>query len=303
VLFVNGFHRSGTTVIASAATDALGGVTTTVGLLARHLPTLDTFLAVHADGMADRGADRLRITARTAEEYGFLLGHRTGTKSLYGSPAGVSVLREHVAELAALTPGRAIVLKNPWELGHEAQLLADFPNARIIILRRRLADVERSVGKALIRASGSAYSWAVEAGNPDYRRLQRQLASGWRRRLLLRALRIAIRIQAYRLSDTVQDLPLDRIAYLSYDEFRADPRAAAAWARHLIDPEALADAFTSHAFAERGTAERSTPIQRVLDRRWRQAWTRMRLAQVSAGILDQPSPHEQQAPSAVERYG
>jgi hypothetical protein len=44
LLFVNGFHRSGTTVLTSAVTEATGGVTTTVGVLARHIPALAGFL-------------------------------------------------------------------------------------------------------------------------------------------------------------------------------------------------------------------------------------------------------------------
>jgi hypothetical protein len=38
VIFVNGFNRSGTTLVTAAVTEATGGTTLTVGHLARHLP-------------------------------------------------------------------------------------------------------------------------------------------------------------------------------------------------------------------------------------------------------------------------
>jgi hypothetical protein len=295
LLFVNGFHRSGTTVMTSAVTDAIGGTTTTVGVLGRSIPTLGAFLDTHVEGTVDRGADHLHITAQTAEEYGFLLAHRTGTKALYGHPDGLALLREHVAELAADAPGRAIVLKNPWEVGHEAKLLTDFPTARIIILRRRIADIERSMGKALVRASSSAYSRALESDSDQFRRLEKQLASRWRRRLLLRGLRLTVRGQAYRLCTSVRSLAPDRVAFLSYDELRADAANGAAWAAHVIDPDALAEAFSRHAFTERGTHVASTPMQRALDRRWRRTWREMRAIQVETGLLRPPREHRRSA--------
>jgi Sulfotransferase family len=285
LLFINGFHRSGTTVMTSAVTGAVGGVTTTVGVLARHIPTLDAFLETLSAGSVDRGADRLQVTPQTAEEYGFLLQHHTGKQALYGHPDGLQLLREHLAELAAEAPQATVVLKNPWEVGHEAQMLDDFPDARIIILRRRLADIERSVDKALLRASSSAYSRALEGNSEHYHRLQRLLASRWKRPVLLWVLRLVTRRRAWRLADSVRELPLDRVAFLSYDELRADPNAGAAWAAHLLDPQALAEAFTKHAFAERDAPAPSSTVHRALDRRWKRAWDEMRAAQVRAGIV------------------
>jgi Sulfotransferase family len=285
VLFINGFHRSGTTVTTSAVTEAVDGVTTTVGVLARHIPTLDAFLKTAPAAAADRGADRLRITPQTAEEYGFLLHHRTGKAALYGNPDGVPLLREHVAELAAGAPNHTIVLKNPWELGHEARMLADFPNARIILLRRRLADIERSVTSAMLRASASAYTRAVDGNSDGHDRMQAHLASRWRRPLVLGALRLSLRLRAYRLARSVRELPPDRVAFLSYDELRADPERGAAWAQHLLDPAAFAQAFTKHAFAEPGARAPSSAIQRVLDTRWRRAWEEMHTMQVHSGIV------------------
>lgn len=300
LLFINGFHRSGTTVMTSAVTEAVDGVTTTVGGLAAHIPPLHSFLAQTAMG-ADRGADRLPVTPQTTEEYGFLLQQRTGSQALYRRPAGVSVLRSHIAELQAQAPGQIVVLKNPWDTGHEAQLLADFPDAAIIMVRRRLADMERSVRKALVRSSTSAYSRALNGDTGSYRRFQRRLASRWRRRLLLRVLELAGRRRVWRLAAGVRDLPPERVAFLSYDEMRADPRTGAAWAAHLVDPQALANAFAAQAFADAGTRAPSSVVHRALDRRWRAAWRDARARQTQAGIVRPPSPARRAQDNGVRR--
>jgi len=286
LLFVNGFHRSGTTVTASAVTQAVGGVTTTVGALARHIPTLEAFLKT--GGPSDRGADRLEVTADTTEEYGFLLHHRAGARALYGNPKGVPLLSEHVAELASCAPHATVVLKNPWDLGREAQMLADFPDARIIILRRRVADVERSVGEALVRTSLSPYATALEGGDEGHERFHGHIESRWKRTLLLLGYRLALRRRVWRLAGSVRRLPADRIAVLSYDELRADPEAGAAWAAHIVEPHALAQAFAALAFEERIEPASSSLVHRALDRRWRRAWERVRAEQVRTRVLAPP---------------
>jgi sulfotransferase family protein len=288
LLFVNGFHRSGTTVVASAVTEAVGGVTTTVGVLARHMPAVAALLADDASAGTDRGVDRLAVTPETAEEYGFLLNHDLGTRALFAHARGVPLLRAHVAELAAGAPAATVVLKNPWDVGHEADMLAAFPDAGIILLRRRLADIERSVGQALLRTSSSAYARALEPDDEGHARYQAQIQSPWRRRILVQAYRSALRRRVYRLTRSVRTLPLHRIALVSYDELRTDPEAAARWAGHLVDPEALARAFRRHAFAEQSVHAGSCAAQRALDRSWKGAWDDMRREQIFAGIVAPP---------------
>jgi len=293
VLFINGFHRSGTTVMTSAVTEAVGGVTTTVAHLARHIPTLERFLealgAGELDQGVDRGVDRLTVTANTAEEYGFLLFHRTGKHGLYAHPDGVGLLRGHIAELAAESPAATIVLKNPWEMGREERMLADFPNSTVIILRRRIADIERSMERALLRAGSSdAYPRALGGDGEGNHRLAGILASRWQRAALLGVLRVILRRRAWRLARSVRKLPLERVALLSYDELRTDPQAGTAWAGHLLDSRELADAFTRHAFAERSAPAVGGLVHRAIDRRWARAWDDVRAAQVRAGIVPAP---------------
>jgi hypothetical protein len=178
-----------------------------------------------------------------------------------------------------------VVLKNPWDLGHEAQILEDFPDAVIVILRRRLADIEASVANALVRARTSDYATALEADEVGHRRYQRQFASRWRRPVQLLVYRLVLYRKVNRLASSVGRLPLDRVALLSYDELRANPDAGAAWAAHLLDPQALARAFTGHVFADRGVHTSASALQRALDARWRRSWANARQAQVRAGII------------------
>ena len=285
VVFVGGFHRSGTTVLAAALTEAVGGVTTTVGALARHIPALAQYLA---RGGGDRGVDRLPVTAATPEEYGFLLRQRTGVYALYAHPDAVGVLREHVAELRADAPGAPVVLKNPHETAEERRLLADFPDARLLLVRRPLADIEASADRARWRTveAGPAYSRALRDGDAaDHAALTAKLTSPRRYALLRLMTRAWLCVQAFRLARSAAGLPPERVAFLDHDELRADPRAGAAWAAHLVDAEALAKAYATHVFEERSRPARGGPVVRWVDRRWARAWQQARTAQRAAGII------------------
>ncbi|MGI5519983.1 sulfotransferase [Micromonospora sp. CA-259024] len=290
VLFINGLHRSGTTLTAAAVTEATGGVTTTAGYLAQHIPSLADFLAAAPASGATRGVDRLAVTPDTAEEYGFLLRRFTGHNSLYADPAGVGVLRQAIRELGA--PGTTVVLKNPFDLGHEKRLLTDFPQARILLIRRRLGDVQGSTRQALARIlrTPSGYTQALGADGIRPGRLARILSPGPVGRLLRALINGWMYVRVLRLIRGVRGLPPDRIALVCYDELRADATAGAAWAAHLLDREALADAFTRRAFAQRGPAYSGSRLARWLDRRWERAWAAARDAQIRAGVLPVPPP-------------
>src|SRR3954452_2744876 len=155
VLFVSGFHRSGTTLVATAATEATAGATVTVGRLAGRIPRLATFLGDTHDAPSDRSVDRLPVTAATPEEYGWLLAHETGRNSLRGGPGAAAVLRDVIAEIAADGDPPVVVLKNPWDTGLERRLLREFPGARVLLVRRRIAAVEDSSARALRRIGTS----------------------------------------------------------------------------------------------------------------------------------------------------
>jgi hypothetical protein len=287
VLFVSGFNRSGTTLVTSAVARAAQARTLTVGDLARHMPSVERFLAT-AGQAADRGVDRLAVTARTPEEYGWLLNAVTGDFSFGPEAERSGVLRSLVDELA--DDGHStVVLKNPWDTGRERLLLDHFPDSRILLVRRDLSAIEDSQRRAWDRmAESNRYTRALFV---DTRSRARFLASVLdpqaRQRMVLEASQ-RMRRTAVRLAREVSKLPLDRVAFLSYDELRADPSAGAAWAAHVVDPDALAEAVASETFPEYNRAAPRDVPGRAIDWYWARAWRRIRNRQARAGIVAAP---------------
>jgi hypothetical protein len=289
VLFVNGFHRSGTTLATTAATVAAGGVTLTVGHLARRIPSLDRFLGAPHEVPPDRGVDRLPVTESTAEEYGWLLYHATGRRYFRNEDAGI--LRDVVSELAAESGASVVVLKNPWDTGRERLLLDQLPTARVLLVRRAVADIEDSSRRALLRfLESDGYLRALMADDAGVRKLLAALANPWQRRLMLFAARWSLRIGAIRLARSAVRLPPDRVAYVCYEELRDDPATAAGWAAHLLDPAAFARAYTELVFPDCGPARRGGWTTRAIDAYWARAWRRARAAQVRRRVADDPVP-------------
>lgn len=127
VLFITGFNRSGTTLVTSAVTQAARGRTLTVGDLARHMPSVQRFLAAASrhGTVTDRGVDRLPVTESTPEEYGWLLNAVTGDFAFGTQAAQAGVLHSLVDELAGAGDA-TVVLKNPADTGRERLLLDSF---------------------------------------------------------------------------------------------------------------------------------------------------------------------------------
>jgi hypothetical protein len=285
-LLVCGFHRSGTTLVATAATAATGGATLTVGHLAGRIPSLALFLRTPRDTPADRGVDRLEVTESTPEEYGWLLRHATGAQSVGADPAAGALLRELVDQLAGESNGSYVVLKNPWDTGHEKLLLRHLPDARILLVRRGLAAIEESSERALLRFLRSdGYLRALMADSAAVDGLLAALADPVRRRVLLFLSRWRVRVKAILLARSALRLPRHRVGFLCYDELRTDPVAGAAWAAHLIDPVAFADAFTAAAFPDGGGGGRRGWVIRRIDAYWARSWRRARTAQLRDGVL------------------
>lgn len=290
VLFVNGFNRSGTTLITAALTDATRATTLTVGHLARHLPSVDRFLRTSRKRASapDRGVDRLPVEESTPEEYGWLLHARTGEFAFGDEAASSGVLRDLVAELDP-DGDTIVVLKNPWDTGREQSLLDHLPDSRLVLVRRRLSAIEDSVERAWERlATSTRY---VRALIGDHRRAAEflaQLLDPDARLAMIRDARRETRRNALRLARGASKLPLDRVAFLSYDELRDDPRAGAAWAAHLLDPEAFGKAIAARAFPEYNRASPGSARTRAIDRYWAHAWRRARAKQIRAGILPPP---------------
>lgn len=291
VIFVNGFNRSGTTLVTAAVTDATNASTLTVGDLARHLPSVDKFLAVarKRSTTPDRGVDRLPVTESTPEEYGWLLHARTGEFAFGEQAAESDVLRVLVDELASDSTDAVVVLKNPWDTGRERLLLDHLDGSQVLLVRRRLGAIEESVARAWERlATSTGYLRALMSDRRRAAELVARLLNPESRQEMVRDARRKTRRDALRLARGVSKLPLDRVAFLSYDELREDPQAGAAWAGHLVDPVALGKAVAAHTFPEYNRASRDGWVARAIDRYWARAWRRARTRQLNAGILPRP---------------
>jgi len=287
VLFITGFNRSGTTLVTSAATEAANARTLTVGHLARHMPSVDRFLTTSRKQatVPDRGVDRLPVNESTPEEYGWLLHAATGEYAFGAKAAESGVLSALVEELA--DDGDApVVLKNPWDTGHERLLLDHFGDSRVLLVRRRLGAIEDSVERAWTRmATSNRYLRALIG---DRRRVAETLGvilDSKARQDLVEDTRRKTRRDVLRLARSAGRLPLDRVAFLSYDELREDPQAGAAWAAHILDPEAFGRAISALTFPEYNRAKPGSYLVRAIDGYWAWAWRRARAKQIKAGIL------------------
>lgn len=289
ILFVSGFNRSGTTVLLEAVAAASGGAPFTVGDLIRYgSPGLAGRLRalVEADEPVDRGVDAREVTASTPEEYGWLLVDRGATALLSSRlhPRGAPLLRE-VADGIAARAGTA-VLKNPSDTGREDLLLRCFPEAGVIVTRRSLAGIHASADRALARgAESTAYGMALTGHDPVVRAaiaLQRTRPGAAFLSLLGRW---NLRFRVLGMLRRTARLPVERVAFLDYDELVGDPVEAASWAGHLLDAERLAKEFrVSHSFPARPVPP-SSRVDRFLDRRWGEVWERGRREQLARGIV------------------
>jgi Sulfotransferase family len=290
VLFITGFNRSGTTLITTAVTQAVSARTLTVGDLARHLPSLQRFLTTASKHgtVFDRGVDRLPVSEATPEEYGWLLNAVTGNFAFSPQAAQDGVLHSLVDELAdsADTP---IVLKNPWDTGNERLLLDHFPDAQVILVRRDLSAIEDSLSRAWERmATSNRYMRALIDDRRQRAETLGAILDPQARQRLVEDAKQKMRQDAMRLARSVGSLPLDRVAFLSYDELCVDPAAGAAWAAHILDPAAFSEAFAAHTFPEYNKATAESTKVKTIDWYWDRAWRRARARQVRAGILARP---------------
>src|SRR5215472_13727705 len=213
VLFIMGFNRSGTTLLTSAVTQAARGRTLTVGDLARHMPSMQRFLAAASKRgtVFDRGVDRLPVTESTPEEYCWLLNAATGEFTFDPQEAQAGVLDSLVDELAG-EQDATVVLKNPWDTGRERLLLDHFADSRVLLIRRDLSAIEDSQSRAWNRMATSSRYVRALIGDP-HRRAETlgAILDPLARQRVVRDTRRRTRRDAVRLARSVSKLPLDRV--------------------------------------------------------------------------------------------
>jgi len=161
-IFIMGLHRSGTTFLY----DCMAKSFPVAHLTLYHLMYFDRLLYNHhhnseeqdknrlnqcfkAMGITDRNIDGTRIDADAVEEYGFLLRKKSGSFKL--SEQNTVLFSQLCRKLIAVEPGsQAVLLKNPWDTGNAQSILARFPDARFIYIRREPIAVLNSMLNALL---------------------------------------------------------------------------------------------------------------------------------------------------------
>jgi hypothetical protein len=294
ICFVTGFARSGTTVLTEAVALAIPAPTLTVGDLAHFMPSLQTLLDGIESGAetVDRGVDGRPVSADMPEEYCVYLARTSSRKLRYGRRArrDLQALADTVATRGAAD---VAVMKNPWDTTNEPRLLRDFPGSSVVIVRRSLAEIEASQRTAFQREAGSDRYMSSLLGNRFAQGVWRLSHSGRVQPAIVRFMSTwRLRLRAVQLSFQVSRLPAERTALLSYDEFKADPHAAARWAAHLLDADVLAAEFVARV-APFG-AGHDVPHTRVsgwIDDFWARSWdsARRRHAAERAARARQPA--------------
>jgi hypothetical protein len=287
IIFVNGLHRSGTTVITEAAMDATGGVTLTAGAIAQVNADVRALLdAVAADEVSvDRGVDRRKVSPSLPEEYGWLLRDVGSIPMPHVRRRTAPVLLEIANRLAAQAGGAVVVLKNPWDLGREQALLRLDATACVILLRRPLPVVTASRRRALERyASSDAYLSALMRNDVAARRFHSAIRRRRSRRAILLSADWGARGRLLVFLARSRKLPLDRVAFLSFDELRGGSDGAR-WASHILDAERFTQALRGRVWemADRpGTKAAWSDV--LLDRLWARVWSRRRAEQAAVGL-------------------
>jgi len=147
-VFILGLHRSGTSILYKTltATDRFNPITAYHliryhELLSHHHAHTETqakddlTALFHAQGLSDRGIDRLELTADFPEEYGFLLGSRTLRMSL--APRNLPLFTTLGQKIQYTAQNhRPLLAKNPYDFPNFLYLKTAFPTARFIFIHR-----------------------------------------------------------------------------------------------------------------------------------------------------------------------
>ncbi|HEX3542167.1 MAG TPA: sulfotransferase [Acidimicrobiales bacterium] len=288
ILFVNGFNRSGTTVMQEAVAAATGGTAFTVGdLIAHGSPPMAAALhaIVTSAAPVDRGVDRRPVTASLPEEYGWLLlDTPAGRRSTRFRPAVAAQLHRVVDSIAQR--GDPVVMKNPHDFGLEAELLDSFPAAKMIVVRRNLPAVIDSSYRAMTRLAASRRYLLALTNNSRWVRFMLWADGHGASAAIVRFVtRWALRGEVLIRMRTVSRLPPDRVAFLDYDEMTADPHRGAHWASHLLDAPCLAREFGAAHSLPVSPKVAASWIDRRVDRYWADVWDRLRRDQLRRGVI------------------
>lgn len=243
-VFVLGLHRSGTTWLYQVLADMFPVAVTSLyhvthyrrlmharlhGLEATYRAELATALA--ANGVVDRGIDGVLVGPDALEEYAFILRKFAGAWGV--EPRSEALLDEVMRKLTWLQPDRpALLLKNPFDLGSEHAILARWPDARFIFIRRDPVRVLNSQFRNhfVYRRGMEPFLAVLLAGIPLWRANFALLAAADRllpdrlyQAAAVRAIRRGLAVQLGKHHAALATLPRDRWVEVTYEDLVADP--------------------------------------------------------------------------------
>lgn len=167
-VFIMGAHRSGTTFIY----DSVAKCFPLANVDLYHIFFYERLLAnffqgkeesdrrwfnryIQHLGITDRGLDSIQVTDRMVEEYCWILGKKNKLfPATLTKPKDLPRLKELCQKVSYCTQSaQGVLLKNPFDFSNAEQLLAYFPNAKFIFVRRRPSEILNSSLRAYIKMS------------------------------------------------------------------------------------------------------------------------------------------------------
>jgi hypothetical protein len=254
-VFVLGLHRSGTTYLYQLMADYFPVAVTSVyhvthykrllhaqreGLVEAYQADIRAHLA--SRGIENRGIDKFPVGPEGLEEYAFIL--RKHSPKWGFDRASANLFDEMLRKLSHLQPeAQALLMKNPHDLAAGSAILARYPNAKLVFIRRDPVRVLNSQfrNSFLYREKPEPYLEMLLAGIPLWRfnfdlmrGLDKVLPDALYQEILVRGLRwsIADQLQAH-----YRDLPkLPKASYVevTYEEIIQDPMPSLRRIQELI---------------------------------------------------------------------
>lgn len=244
-VFVLGLHRSGTTYLYQLMADYFPVAVTSVYHVTHYQRLLHAERegvreAYHDDirahlasrGIENRGIDKFPVGPEGLEEYAFILRKHSAKWGFH--PSNAALFDEMLRKLSAVQPdAKALLLKNPHDLANGSALLARYPNAKLVFIRRDPVRVLNSQfrNSFLYREKPEPYLEMLLAGIPLWRfnfelmrTLDTMLPDALYQQILVRGLRLSIADQLRRHYQDLPKLPQGSYVEVTYEDLITDPK-------------------------------------------------------------------------------
>lgn len=244
LVFVLGLHRSGTTFSYQLLADLFPVATTQLyhithyrrllhghaeGKTATYKDELSDYL--ESAGIADRGIDGFPVGPEALEEYAFIL-RRFSPRWGFG-PESAALFDEMARKLSHVQPeGQALLLKNPHDLLTPEAILAQYPTAKLVFIRRDPVRVLNSQfrNSFLYRKQTEPYLDLLLTGIPLWqlnfglmKKVNPLLPDPVYQRFLIDGLRRSIEDQLRKHYRQLPSLPTSSYMEVHYEDLMEDP--------------------------------------------------------------------------------